>query len=125
MTVSHRLLIGSDASNSAFYGWGGPGSGGRGNGTYNFNGGTISGAGDMVVRYDAPATGTFQGKGTVALTGNLINNGRIIADGGTLDLSSFSSVANNVANTTDNGWYRQERGQTRAADDQRYGQRLV
>jgi len=111
VTVSHELRIGSDATTYADAGIGAIGSGGRGNGTYNFNGGTLSGSGSMVVRYDTAATGTFQGKGTVGLTGNLINNGRIIADGGTLDLSSFSAVANTVANTTDNGWFARNAGQ--------------
>jgi hypothetical protein len=111
VTVSQQLRIGSDATTYADAGLGAIGSGGRGNGTYNFNDGTLSGSGSMVVRYDAAATGTFQGRGTVGLTGSLINNGRIIADGGTLDLSSFSAVANTVANTTDNGWFARNAGQ--------------
>ena len=57
------MMIGSDATNSGLYGWGSGTSGGRGDGTYNFNGGTLAGGGSMIVRYDAPATGTFQGQG--------------------------------------------------------------
>ena len=90
VTVTHQMMIGSDATNSGLYGWGSGTSGGRGDGTYNFNGGTLAGGGSMIVRYDAPATGTFQGQGAVGLTGTLTNNGRMIADGGLLDLSSFT-----------------------------------
>ena len=48
-------------------------------------------------------------------TGTLTNNGRIIADGGALDMSSFSAVANTVPNiangSTNNGWFAKNGGE--------------
>ena len=107
VTVSNQLLIGSDVT---AYG----ASGGRGTGTYNFNSGTLtdgSAGSSLVVRYDAPAMGTFQGKGVVNLSGSLTNNGRVLANGGLLDLSHFSTVTNTITNTTDNGWFAVNAGQ--------------
>ena len=55
------------------------------------------------------ANGTLRGWGTVALTGQLSNNGRIIADGygqdRSLDLSSFATVTNDFSNRDTKGWY--------------------
>ena len=55
------------------------------------------------------ASGTLRGWGTVGLTGNLSNNGRIIADGygqdRTLDLTSFASVGNDFSNRDVHGWF--------------------
>lgn len=76
-------------------------------GTYNFTGGTLTdGANDadLYVRYDG-GNGTFRGKGIVDLSGTLQNNGRVIADGGTLDMSSFGSVTSTIENATTNGWF--------------------
>jgi hypothetical protein len=101
VTVNSLLLIGSDVT------FDGP-TGGAGVGTYNFTGGTLTdGANNanLTVRYDAPAKGTFQGRGTVGLSGALANNGRVIADGGTLNMSSFGSVTSTIENTTTNGWF--------------------
>jgi hypothetical protein len=101
VTVTDLVKIGSDTVN---YG----GTGGRGSGTYHFNGGTLgqgTGVASLIVRYDAPAAGTFQGHGTVGFSGTLRNNGKVIADGGMLDLSSFANVTNTIANTSNNGWF--------------------
>jgi hypothetical protein len=106
VTVTSLLLV---ASNGANYG----GTGGAGVGTYNFYGGTLAdgGAGaSMTIRDGAGARGTFQGHGVVNFTGTLTNNGRVIADGGTLDLSSFTAVTSTVQNiaangSTNNGWF--------------------
>lgn len=101
LTVSNSIIVGAHS----YPGWG---TGGAGVGLYNFTGGTLTdGANNasLVVRYDAPATGTFQGRGVVDLSGTLENNGRVIADGGTLDMSSFASVTSTVENTTTNGWF--------------------
>jgi hypothetical protein len=119
VTVDWGVIIGSDQTNAGVgASWPAPGSAGTGTGaqgigTYNFTGGTLqdnhSGVGygaNLYVRFDAPATGTFQGHGTVAFTGTLTNNGRVIANGGTLNMSSFSSVTGTVANVknpTDGG----------------------
>jgi hypothetical protein len=114
VTITHSLILGADVTNGGLNGWGAPGGGGRGVGTYNFNGGTLgqgTGVASLIVRYDAPATGTFQGRGTVGFSGTLTNNGRVIADGGTLDMSSFTAVANSIANTTTNGWFAKNGGE--------------
>ncbi len=76
--------------------------------------------GSMTVRNDESSQGTLRGWGTVALRLNLINNGRIIADGHnvadrTLDLSWFGTdpgggVNNTIENTSDNGWFAVRRG---------------
>ncbi len=68
-------------------------------------------------------TATLQGWGTVALTGVLLNNGRVIADGygqdRDLDLRSFSLVASEAgteyvpllqSDLTQAGWYAQNHG---------------
>ncbi len=92
--VTGAIVIGQDED---FYG----GECGECVGTYNFTGGTLTDGGygaNLYVRYDAPATGTFHGHGVVAFTGTLQNNGRVIANGGTLNLSSFSSVTSTVPN---------------------------
>jgi hypothetical protein len=73
------------------------------------NGGTLAG-GELIVRNTASGTGTFQGRGTPTMTGALTNNGRVIADGGSLNLGSFSSVSNAIDNSTINGWYAQNQG---------------
>jgi len=73
---------------------------------------------NLTVRADASAAAQVNGYGTVGLTGNLTNNGRVVADGystadRTLDLASFSSVANDIENPVTggtNGWFAQNRG---------------
>jgi fibronectin-binding autotransporter adhesin len=107
VAISTNLVIGQDAATGRSEGSLG-GAGAQGSGTYNFTGGTLtdSGAGaNLIVRYDAPASGAFNGRGVVDFHGTLTNNGRVVADGGTLDMSSFASVANTVANTANNGWF--------------------
>ena len=120
VTVTGQMVIGMDKSLGTYFGWfGGNYGGAKGTGTYNFYGGTLSDGGNgasLTVRLDAPATGTFQGNGTVNFTGTLTNNGRIIADGGALDMSSFSAVTNTVPNTvangsTNNGWFAKNGGE--------------
>jgi fibronectin-binding autotransporter adhesin len=101
--VTSGVYIGCAASS---YGNIGPDS--YGVGTYNFYGGTLTdsaGAAFLHVREGALGLGTFQGHGVVDFHGALVNNGQVIADGGTLDMSSFASVANTVANTGNNGWF--------------------
>ena len=108
-----------DESLNTFLSGSSEGFGAKGVGAYNFSGGTLTDGGSgasLIVRLDAPATGTFQGHGTVAFSGTLTNNGRVIADGGTLDMSSFSAVTNTVANaasngSTTNGWFAKNGGE--------------
>ena len=65
----------------------------------------------MIVRATPDAQGLVQGWGTISTGGELINNGKIVADGyghlRSLDLSDFSSVSNTIDNPPDgtNGWY--------------------
>jgi hypothetical protein len=107
VTINSLLQIGSDATFTSGQ------TGGAGQGTYNFTGGTLTdGANNanLIVRADAPASGTFRGRGAVDLSGTLTNNGRVIADGGTLDMSTFAAVLSTVENTaangsTNNGWF--------------------
>ncbi|HAU36750.1 MAG TPA: hypothetical protein DCX07_03415 [Phycisphaerales bacterium] len=97
-----------------------------GTGLFEIRGGTVSSGGvgqaeQIVVRDQSSATGTFQGYGTFSMGGGIKNNGRIIADGFagaasdvTLDLSALDgyggpSVINSIENTTNNGWYAQNR----------------
>ena len=66
--------------------------------------------GDLVVATtNATSRGTVHGWGSIAMTGNLYNNGQIIADGygsdRTLDLSHFATVTNQLVNTASNGWF--------------------
>ncbi|MEI8309292.1 MAG: hypothetical protein WCH98_00910 [Verrucomicrobiota bacterium] len=81
-----------------------------GAGSYEFTGGTLSGSA-LTVRGSTDGEGTFRGFGNVTMTGQLVNNGRIIADGegapGTLDLSTFSTVINSISNAPgeSNGWF--------------------
>jgi hypothetical protein len=75
--------------------------------------GTVS----MVLGSTRAARGTVIGWGDVRLSGDLVNNGKVIADGygksRTLDLSSFAAVANdhdNRAFSDARGWYAQSGG---------------
>ena len=114
VTVTGQMVVGMDRSifNASA-------NGAKGTGAYNFYGGTLTDGGNgasLTVRFDAPATGTFQGYGTVNFSGTLTNNGRVIADGGVLDMSSFSAVANTVTNvaangSTTNGWFAKNGGE--------------
>jgi len=98
--------------------------GSSGQGTLNI--GNTTGAGlitqqvgknsDLVVATtNATSGGTVRGWGSIAMTGNLKNNGQIVADGygadRTLDLSGFTTVTNQLPNTTSNGWYAVNHGQ--------------
>ena len=90
-TIDRHLIIGGAAGS---------------NGTYSLNGGTLTGTGDMIVRSNGNAEGTFKGTGTVGLTGPLTNNGKVIADApATLDLSGMSDVKNTIENDAAYGWY--------------------
>jgi hypothetical protein len=71
----------------------------------------------LLVRSSATGTGTIDGWGNVALTGPLVQNGQVIADGfgqpHALDLSSAAFVANTIANPTQggtSGWYARNGG---------------
>jgi len=88
-------------------------------GTYEYKGGTLTDSAadaNVTVGVGPYASGTFQGYGTVDMSGTLTNNGKVIADGGgvanTLDLSAFSAIENTIDNPTDgvNGWYAQNKG---------------
>ena len=83
-------------------------------GTYRLEGGALSGPGYMIVRDDSGALGELQGYGLVSLTGNLTNNGRVVADGmgadRRLDLSSMGWVGNMMENTSTNGWFAVDHG---------------
>jgi lipopolysaccharide export system protein LptA len=83
-------------------------------GTYNFTGGTLTGGAQLIVRVSASSAGTFQGHGTVGLTSEMVNNGRVIADGDgaelTLDFTSAAAVTSDIENTTTNGWFAVEKG---------------
>lgn len=66
----------------------------------------------LIVRPDKDGAGTLRGWGKVGLTGPLVQNGKVIADGygqqRELDFSSLSVVTNNIENPTingSNGWF--------------------
>lgn len=72
---------------------------------------------NLAVRTRASGSGLFQGWGSVGLTGVVVNNGRIIADGyghpQALDLSSAVGVTNTIENPPfagTNGWFAQNGG---------------
>jgi len=74
-----------------------------------------SGAGiALELGYSSTQERLLRGWGTIALTGNLQNSGRVEADGyGTdrdLDLSTFSGTTGLSDNTTDHGWFAQNHG---------------
>lgn len=102
-TVSTYIVLGSNSGSSGTYYLGDASATG-----------SINGAGDLRVREVAGATGLFQGWGDVNLTGDLINNEKIIADGygteRTLAMDNFNLVTNTLDNTTSNGWYAQNKG---------------
>jgi hypothetical protein len=105
-SVGASLTIGD--SGSAVFHFGNA----NGTGTINEVG---SGCGvSMTVRNNSIASGTLQGWGSMALSGTLTNNGRIMADGygtnRTLDLSTFSSVGRTITNTGNNGYFAQNHG---------------
>jgi hypothetical protein len=70
----------------------------------------------LFVRTSIQGNGTLRGRGKVQITGPLVQNGRVIADGGgsrvALDLSTASYVSNTIDNPPDgtNGWYAQNGG---------------
>jgi RNA polymerase sigma factor (sigma-70 family) len=75
------------------------------------------GSASLIIRSLTNGSGTLQGWGTVAVTGPLVQNGRVIADGfgqpHTLDLSSASFVSSTIPNSTSggtNGWFAQNGG---------------
>jgi hypothetical protein len=75
-----------------------------------------SGAVSMSLGRHAQSLATLRGWGDVEFTGDLQNNGIVVADGWatdqdrTLDLSTMASVANVYDNTGSNGWYAVNRG---------------
>ncbi len=81
--------------------------------------GTITESGDgLGVHMNVGGTlyshATLQGWGKVGLTGQLTNNGQVIADGygqaRTLDLTSFSEVRRDYRNLDNHGWYAINKG---------------
>jgi hypothetical protein len=72
-------------------------------GTYQIQGGTLEGGAGLSLRpVGGPGAATFTGYGSVALTGTLVNNGRVVADGfglsRDLDLSQAAGVLNSFEN---------------------------
>lgn len=73
----------------------------------------VTGVQDLTIRANMYATGTLQGYGTIGTTGAgsvLTMNGKVIADGGELDLSGFGTIRNHIDNVPpygsgDNGWF--------------------
>jgi hypothetical protein len=72
---------------------------------------------NLAVRAKESGSGVFRGWGSVALTGVVVNNGQIIADGyggdHTLDLSTAAGVTNTIENPTlggTNGWFARNGG---------------
>jgi RNA polymerase sigma factor (sigma-70 family) len=72
---------------------------------------------NLAVRAKESGSGVFRGWGSVALTGAVVNNGQIIADGyggdHTLDLSTAAGVTNTIENPTlggTNGWFARNGG---------------
>jgi RNA polymerase sigma factor (sigma-70 family) len=99
--------------------------GGKGNGTLiTSNAGNSIAIGEkpaakgssLVVRSAASGDGTLRGYGTLALSGSITQNARVIADGfgaqRVLDLSAASKVTNTIENPSDgsNGWYARNGG---------------
>jgi hypothetical protein len=76
-----------------------------------------SGPSSVVVRSDAGGSGTIQGWGSVGLTGGIVQNGQVIADGyGTdhaLDLSSLATITTSAAPTAllSSGWFAKDHGE--------------
>jgi len=121
-----KLHAASDAGDGLFVGYGHQGSDGsntEGRLYLSDSNGTTQlelGNGDLVVRDQAGAVGTIRGWMTNIVwtgTGNLENNGRIIADGDgndrTLKISGYTSFANpidNVSFTDTSGWYAENGG---------------
>ena len=96
-------------------------------GTYdiNFSGGTLTdgtGNTDLYVRYTSAVGATFKASGggtrTVDLSGSLVNNGVVKADGTTLNMKSFTAVENWIENGTSgsNGWYAVNSGKLQLDD---------
>ena len=105
--------------------------GSSGTGAFLISSGTVNSGGTngtIVVRANAAGTGTIQGNGTFFYTSDqgvvlLTNNGKVIADGDGISnttllfrSSGFSNqtqqlTANTIENTTDNGYYAQNKGQ--------------
>jgi RNA polymerase sigma factor (sigma-70 family) len=105
--------------------------GNKGTGTFQLGDatgtGTVQEAGghgaSVVVRGAPTAAGAMRGFGKVNLTGVLVQNGQVIADGfrhdRTLDLSSFSYVTSTIENPRwagTNGWFARRRGALKLPD---------
>jgi RNA polymerase sigma factor (sigma-70 family) len=94
----------------------------EGSGLFELGGPTVPGrileavpGSSLTVRGSAGGSGEVRGWGSVGLTGSLVNNGRIVADGygsdRALDLSSASRVVNAIDNTASEGWYAEHGGE--------------
>ena len=91
----------------------------------NFSGGTLTDGTsdtDLYVRYTSAVGATFKASGggtrTVDLSGSLVNNGVVKADGTTLNMKSFTAVANTIDNgiAENNGWYAVNSGKLQLDD---------
>ena len=91
----------------------------------NFSGGTLTDAAagaNLTVRGNSAVGATFTASGggtrTVDLAGTLTNNGVVKADGTTLNMKSFTAVANTIDNgiAENNGWYAVNSGKLQLDD---------
>lgn len=92
-----------------------------GDGRYEIRGGAVlsqSPAAQLIVGSDASSVGAVEGYGAILMTGTLVNNGRVVADGrgsdaNLLDMSRFAAVVNLINNAQekgDKGWYATDHG---------------
>jgi T5SS/PEP-CTERM-associated repeat protein len=84
-------------------------------GTVSLAGGTYTGSANVTIGAVAGVQAEVNGWGTVSSPASqLQNNGHVIADGQgvdrTLNMSSFSSVANPMDNTSNHGWFARNHG---------------
>ena len=79
--------------------------GNQGNANISMASGSVLGFNSLNLGNTTSRTSKIQGTGQLNVTGSLINNGRIVADGGTLAVSAGSVDHNNVYGTMGDGTY--------------------
>jgi RNA polymerase sigma factor (sigma-70 family) len=101
--------------------------GGLGNGTFLITGGTTGAPAvqeqpgtrgtNLIIRGSSEGGGTLRGNGKVGISGEVVQNGQVIADGfgqkRTLDLTTSSRITNTIENPTHggaSGWYARNGG---------------
>lgn len=86
-----------------------------GKGTYEYEGAQLRVKKKLKVRTDATSKGEFRGWGDVDIDEDLVNNGKVIADGKgtekTLRMKVVKKVKSDIENTTDKGWYAKEKAE--------------